>query len=132
MLLQAAERFLFRDAGIRHAVHVVFEQFPFVLRRQVAVVRHAFVVRVGDEVHDVFFEVGAGAGDDLHFVLADHFGQRDAEFGGTHRTAEGDHHFTPCLHVGFVSFGGVDQRSRVEVAVVVRNELRNRALFHFF
>lgn len=36
MLLQAAERFLFRDAGIRHAVHVVFEQFPFVLRRQVA------------------------------------------------------------------------------------------------
>ena len=130
--LQAAESLLFGDAGIGDAVHVVFEQFPLVLRGQVAVMGHALVVRVGHEVHQILFEVGSGAGDDLHLVLTDHFGQRNAQFGRTHRTAERNHHFTAGIDVGFVAFGGVDQGGRVEVAVMMGDKSRDRSLFHFY
>src|SRR5690606_42099375 len=98
-----------------------------VLGAQVAVVRHALVEVVGDEVEDVLLEVGAGAGDDLHLVLADHLGERQAELGGAHGAGEGDHHGAAALHVRDVGVGGVDQRGGVGVAVVVAQELLDGA-----
>ena len=75
MLLQAAESLFFGNTGIRHAVHVALQQVPFVLRGEIAVVGHALVVRMGDEVHNILFEVRTGAGDDLHLVPANHLRQ---------------------------------------------------------
>jgi len=31
-----------------------------------------------DEIENIFFEVCAGAGDEMHLVLPDHFGEREA------------------------------------------------------
>src|SRR5690606_17348063 len=73
MLLQAAESLLFWDARIGDPVIMVFQQVPFVLRTKVAVVGYPFIMRMGDEVHDVLFEVGTGTADDGYFILADHF-----------------------------------------------------------
>ena len=123
MSLQAAERLFLRNAGIRHAVHMIFEQVPLVLRRQVAVVRHALVMRVGHQVHDILLQVGARAGDNLHLVPADHLGERDAQLGRAHRTAQRNHHLAAGVDMGFVSFRGVDQGRRVEMAVVMRDKL---------
>ncbi len=45
------------------------------LSGKLAVVGNALVVGVGDQVEDVFFEVGAGAADEMNFVLANHFSE---------------------------------------------------------
>ena len=101
----------------------------FVGGGEVAVVGDALVVVVGDEVEDVFFEVGAGADDGVDFVLADHLGEGEAELGGGHGAGEGDEHLAAGLEVGLVAFGGVEQGGRVEVAVVVREKLGDGAFF---
>ena len=60
------------------------------LRRQIAVMRHALVVRVRHQVEDVLLEVGAGAADRVHLARADHLGERDAELRRAHRAGERD------------------------------------------
>ncbi len=45
------------------AVHVALEQRLLIGGREVAVVRHALVVVMGDEIEDVLLEVRAGAAD---------------------------------------------------------------------
>ena len=77
-LLDAAHRLCFRNARVGHAVEMPLEQRLFVVRRQLAIVRHALVVVVRHEVEDVFFEVGAGAADRVDLVAANHLGQRHA------------------------------------------------------
>ncbi len=96
---------------------------------EVAVVGNALVVVVGDEVEDVLLEVGAGADDGVDLVLADHLGEGEAELGGGHGAGEGDEHLAAGLQVGLVALGGVDEGGGVEVAVVVGQKLRDRALF---
>ena len=58
-ILDAPDRFLFRDARIGHPVEVAREQFVLVLRRQVAVVGHTHVVLMRHQVVDVLLQVGA-------------------------------------------------------------------------
>ena len=58
-------------------------------RRKMPVMRHALVIIVRDEVENVLLQIRAGAGDEMHFVAADHLGQREAEFGGAHRARRG-------------------------------------------
>ena len=123
MPLQAAERLFLRNAGIRHAVHMILEQVPLVLRRQVAVMRYALIVRMSHQIHDIFLQIGARAGDNLHLVPADHLGERDAQLGRAHRAAQRDHHLAAGVDMGFVSFRGVDQGRRVEMAVMMRDKL---------
>ena len=102
------------------------EQRLLIGGREIAVVRHALVVIVRHEVEDVLLEVGAGAADAVHLVLADHFGERKAELGGAHRAGEGDEHLAAVGEVIDVALGRVDQRGGVEMAVVVLDESRNR------
>jgi hypothetical protein len=47
---RSLHRFYFGDAGVGHAVHVAVKQLLFVLRRQIAIVRHAFVKIVRDQI----------------------------------------------------------------------------------
>jgi hypothetical protein len=47
---------------------------------------------VRDEVKNIFLQIRAGADDGVDLVLADHLGERDAEFGRGHRTGERDEH----------------------------------------
>jgi len=62
---------------------------------------------VCDEIEDVFFEVGARAGDEVDFVLTDHFGQGDAELRCAHGTGERDHHLAAIFDVLVVAFGSI-------------------------
>jgi hypothetical protein len=61
----------------------------------------------------------------MHFVLTNHFREREAEFGGAHRAAKRDHHFAAASEMRDVAFGGVHERRGVEVAIVMLDELRN-------
>lgn len=130
MFLEAAKGFFFGDAGVGDPVETTFEEFPFVLGGEIAVAWNAAVVGVGDEVHEVFLEVGSGAGDDGDFVLADHFGEGDAEFGGAHGPGEGDHHFSAFGEMTFVALGGIDEGGGVEMAVVVLDKLGDGTSVH--
>ncbi|MND07303.1 hypothetical protein D3C83_291920 [compost metagenome] len=49
------------------------EQGFLVVGRQLAVVRNADIVVVGNQVEDVFLEVRPGAADGMDLVPADHF-----------------------------------------------------------
>ena len=76
--LDAPHRLVLGDARVGDAIEVPLEQALLVGRREVAVVRHALVVIVRDEVEDVLLEVGPGAADAGHLALPDHLGQRAA------------------------------------------------------
>ena len=71
-MLETAECLLFRDAGIRNAVHMVVEKFLLLSRSEIPVVRNPVVVVVRHKVHDILLEVVGGAGYDLNLVLAYH------------------------------------------------------------
>jgi hypothetical protein len=130
VLLQPTECFFFRDAGIGNTVVMVFEQVPFFLGCQVAVVRNALVMAVSYQVHYVFLQVSTSTTNDLHFVLADHFGQADAQFAGTHGACQGDHHFAPFQQVGFISFGCIYKGSGIEVSIVMGDKLADWSFAH--
>ena len=98
---------------------MLFEERVLVFRAQLAVVGHALVVTVSHEVEDVFFEVRAGATDDVDFLLPDHLRERSSELGGAHRAGEGHHHLATGVEQLFIGARRVDQRRRVEVAEVL-------------
>ena len=125
--LDPPHRLFLGDAGVGDAVHVPLEQRLLVGRRQVAVVRHALVVVVRDEVEDVLLEVGAGAAD-----------ARGPCPGGSSRPARG--RARPCSsrrpgsrtsrrrrRDGASGLGRVLEGGGVEVAVVAVDELRDRS-----
>ena len=124
--LEAAHRFLFRNRGVGHPVQVPLEQTLLVVARELAVARQPLVVIVRDEVEEIFLEVGAGAGDRVHFVLADHLGQRHSELGGAHGAGDGHEHPAARVEVADVSVSRVLQRRRIEVAVVMVDKTGNR------
>ena len=124
-VLDAAHGLHLGDAGVGDAVHVAGEQLGFVGGGEVAVVGHALVEVVRDEVEDVFFEIRAGAADAVNLVLADHFGERKAELGCAHGAADGDEHFSAGGEVLVVGFGGVDEGGSVEMAIVVLDKRSN-------
>jgi len=80
---------------------------------------------VGNKIEDILLEVGAGAANGMDFVAADHFGQRDAHLGGAHGTGHGDQHASPGLEVAGIGGGGILERRRVEMPVVLVDELGN-------
>ncbi len=125
LVLDAAHGLHLGDAGVGDAVHVAGEQLGFVGGGEVAVVGHALVKVVSDEVEDVFLEIGAGAADAVNLVLADHLGEREAELGGAHGAADGDEHFAAGGEVLVVAFGRVNQRGGVEMAIVVLDKRGN-------
>ena len=120
---QAPHRFHLRDAGVGHAVHVAVEQGLLVGRREVAVMRHALVVIVGDEVEDILFEIRSGAGNDANLVAADHFGEGEPEFPCAHGPGQRDEHFAAVVDELTVAIRGIDERGGVEVAVMVTDEV---------
>ena len=125
LVLDAAHGFHLWDAGVSDAVHVAGEKPGLVGGGQIAVVRDALIEVVCDEVEDVFFEICAGATDAVNLVLADHFGEGEAKFGGAHGSADGDEHLSAVGEQGVVGFGSVDEGSGVEMAVVVLDERRD-------
>ena len=58
----------------------------------------------------------------LHLVAADHLGQRQAQLGGAHGARQGHHHLAAAVMMRLVAFGRIDERGRVEMAVVVLDE----------
>jgi hypothetical protein len=61
------------------------------------------------------------------FAATDHLRERQAEFGRAHGARERDQHLPAGLEVLHVGVRRVDERRAVEVAVVVANEIRDRA-----
>ena len=59
--------------------------------------------------------------------LADHLGERQAELRGAHRARERHQHLPAAVEVLHVGVGRVDERRRVEVPVVVADEIGDRA-----
>ena len=89
---------------------------------EIAIVGHAAVVIVGDEIENILFEIGAGGADGVDFVLADHFREGKPEFRGAHRAGHGQKHFAALREMLPVGFGGVHDYGGVEVPVVVLDE----------
>ena len=123
VLLQAAERLLFGDARVGHAVVMVVKESLLFLGRKVTVARHPVIVRMGDEVHDVLLQVVRGAADEGNLVLTDHFRKGKPELGGRHRAGHGEEHLASLCQKVFIRFGSIHEGRGIEVAVVVRNEL---------
>src|SRR5450756_1218284 len=80
---------------------------------------------MGDEVEDILLQIRAGAGNEMHLVLADHLGEREAQFRSAHGPAQRDHHLAALVEVGHVALGGVHERRGVEMTVVMLDETGN-------
>ena len=98
-------------------------------RREFPVVRHALVVVMRDEIENILLEIRAGADDQVHLVAPDHLRQRDAELGGRHRARDRHQHLATGGEVGLVALRRVEQRGRVKVTVILRDEFRDRTFF---
>jgi hypothetical protein len=61
--------------------------------------------------------------------VAYHLGEREPELSGAHGTSDRNQHFAAFVQVSGIALGGIFQRCRIEVPVVMRNELGNG--FHF-
>ncbi len=66
----------------------------------------------------------------MHFVTADHFCERHAQFGGAHRTRQSDHHLSATIEMRNVSLGCVFQHRRIEMPEIALNELADAAHLH--
>ena len=67
----------------------------------------------------------------MHFVLANHFGERNAQLGGAHCASERDHHFSAAIEMRNVGIGSILQARGVKMPEVAINELADAAHFHF-
>src|SRR5436853_7318985 len=88
------------------------------LRTKLPIIRQTLVMGPGDKIEQVLFQIRAGAGDRVNFVLTNHLGEGDAELGGAQRAGQSDHHFPAAVDMGDVSVGGVFYYGGVEVAVM--------------
>jgi len=131
VLFQTAESLFFRDAGICDAVVVVVEEFLLLLGGEVTVTGYAIIVAVGYQVHDILFEVVCRAADEGNLVLADHFCKGETEFCSTHGTCHGEEHLAAFCKEVFISLCSINEGCRVEMTIMMSNELRDRTLFHF-
>jgi hypothetical protein len=93
--------------------------------------RNPFVLTACNEIEKVLLEVGSRAGNGVHFVLANYFRKRNAQFRSAHCPGESDHHFPTAIQVRDVRIGCIFQGCRVEVTVMPINELADAAYFHF-
>ena len=114
------------NAGIGHAIEMAAEKLFFLLGTELAIIGQALVFCARDKIEKVFFQIRAGAGDGVNFVLTNHLGQRNAELGGAHRAGESDHHFAATAKVRDVSIGGIFDHRGVEVPVMPINEFADR------
>ena len=94
---------------------------------QLAIVRNSFVFATRNEIEQVFLKIRTGAGDGMHFVTANHLGERNTQFGGAHRTGQGNHHLSATIEMRHVGVGCVFQHRRVEMPKMALNELSDAA-----
>src|SRR5215468_11418728 len=66
----------------------------------------------------------------MHFVAPDHFCERHAQLGSTHRARQSDHHLSATIEMRNVGVGCVFQHCRVEMPEMAFNELADAAHFH--
>jgi hypothetical protein len=120
--LDAADRLLFGNAGVGHPVQVAVQQGLLVIRRQVAVVGHALVVFVRDQVEDVLFQVGAGAADRADLLPGGSSRPGTSQARRCSWRRPGSRTWSPPrVQVLPVGLGRVDQRGGVEVAAFRAN-----------
>ena len=126
--LDPAHRLHLGNARVGHAVHMPVQQGLLFRRRQVPIVRDPLVVIVRDQVENVLLQVGPGADDGVHLVLADHLRERDAQLGSRHRSRHRHQHLAPLLQMSLVTLGRVHQGRCVEMAVILGDETGHRPL----
>src|SRR6266542_1588504 len=107
------------------------QEFFLMLRRQFAIMRNPFILAACDEVEEVLLEVGAGAGNSVHFVPPNHFCERHAQFGSAHCPGERNHHFPASLKMRGVGVSGILEYCRVEVTEMPINELADVSHLYF-
>jgi len=124
--LDAAHGLHLGDAGVGDPVHVTAEQLGFVGGGQIAIVGHALIEIVGDEVEDVFLKIGSGTRDAVNLVLADHLGEGKSQLCRAHGAANGDEHLSARGEMGVIALGGIDQCGGIEMTIVVLDKRSNR------
>jgi hypothetical protein len=78
---------------------------------------------VGNQVKDIFLQVGGGTGDRVNLSLANHLGQGNSQLGRTHGAGQRDQHFASLVDVVSVSLGCRQRLARIEVAKMSLHEL---------
>ncbi len=124
--LDPPNRLFLRDTGISNTIEMALMQIRFLGCAQFAPVGNALIMRMGDQIEDILFEVGAGAADAVYFVVANHLCKRFAEFRRTHRASKRHEHFAALIEVVPIGLGCIKERRRIEVPIVGANEVGDR------
>lgn len=115
-MLETAKGLLLGDAGVGDAIEMLFEERLLLLRGEVAPVRDAAVVIVGDEVVEVFLEVRSGAADAVNLPESNHLGERETEFGGAHCTRHREEHAAARVEQLMPAASGINDGGGVDAA----------------
>ena len=115
------------DARVRDPVHPAFVEGLFVLSGQISPRRNDLIFPSREQVEDVLFEIGTGTGDRMYLPGTDHTGQRNSKFPRRHRPRHRDEHPATCVHVCLICLRCIDDFTSVEVQVVRRHEVADRA-----
>ena len=78
------------------------------------------------QVEDVLLQIGAGAADGVNLPLANHLGERHAEFGRAHGAGQRHEHLPAVAEVLLISNGRLHERPGVEVPVIAMDEFSDR------
>src|SRR5580700_7000830 len=92
-----------------------------------AVLGDALVMIVRHEIVKIFLKIRAGAANSMHFILANHLGERKSQLGRTHRACERDEHASAAGEVVNVSLRGVNYCGGIEMTVVMFQKRGDRA-----
>ena len=130
-ILDPPHSFHLWNARIGNAIHVAIEKRGFVSRRQIAIVRHALVKIMRDQIENILFEIRARTADSMNLVLPDHLGERQPKLSRAHRAGDGHKHLAARRQMSVVSFCSIYKGSSIEVTIVVLDKRCNCGHFAF-
>ena len=90
MRFENTDCLLLRDANIRHTVHVLVEEFMFILKRKCSPVLDGLVMRGRHHAEHIFLKIRPGATDSSNVTLPNHRSEQLSNSCSTHGTSEGN------------------------------------------
>jgi hypothetical protein len=97
-----------RDASVGDTIQAPLEQLQFIVGGQVTVPANPDIGVVGNQIEDIFFQIGTGAANGMNFFFSDHFRQREAYFRCAHGACQGQTHVTILFEMPAVSFRRIE------------------------
>ena len=84
-----------------------------------------------DKIENILFQVSSCANNAIYFSLTNHLRKRNSQFSCAHSSSKGEEHDPSIIDVLGVSVGSILECRRIEVTIMMIDELGNGSWCHF-